>query len=152
MLKNLRIAVTALSLTACVLLIALWARSTHIIDDAQSSLFGLQRVSLHSGLGGLQVVAYFDDTIERFPENISSNPVPDFMRQQRVSHWNWGEQLASSESFHGYYVSMPYWFPVLFSVTLATLLWLPVKRFSLRTLLIATTLVAVGLGIIVVSS
>jgi hypothetical protein len=43
---------------------------------------------------------------------------------------------------------IPHWFPVLLLATLATAPWLR-RRFSLRTLLIATTLVAVGLGVVV---
>ena len=47
----------------------------------------------------------------------------------------------------------PHWFLVSTLFTLAAIPWLPaakwLKRFSLRTLLIATTLVAVGLGVVV---
>ena len=44
----------------------------------------------------------------------------------------------------------PHWFPALLSVVLATIPWFSRSfRFSLRTLLIATTLVAVVLGLIV---
>jgi hypothetical protein len=48
----------------------------------------------------------------------------------------------------------PYWFVVLLSLTPAAIPWLPwwSKRFSLRTLLIATTLIAVVLGMIVWAS
>ena len=42
------------------------------------------------------------------------------------------------------------WFPVLLSIMLAVAPWIRLsKRFSLRTLLIATTLVAVVLGLVV---
>jgi hypothetical protein len=44
---------------------------------------------------------------------------------------------------------IPHWFPTLLFAAFAALPWLPFKRFSLRTLLIATTLIAVVLGIIV---
>jgi hypothetical protein len=42
----------------------------------------------------------------------------------------------------------PYWFPVLISGVLAAVPWIR-WRFSLRTLLIATTIIAVVLGLIV---
>ena len=45
--------------------------------------------------------------------------------------------------------SMPYLVALFVSTILAALPWFPFRRFSLRTLLIATTLVAVGLGLIV---
>ena len=48
---------------------------------------------------------------------------------------------------------VPYWFPVAILASLAAVPWIRwSKRFSLRTLLIATTLVAVGFGIVVVLS
>jgi hypothetical protein len=54
-------------------------------------------------------------------------------------------------AFHygnGYIIKIPYWFPVLLSAGLASLPWIrPSFRFSLRTLLFAMTLVAVGLGL-----
>ena len=48
-------------------------------------------------------------------------------------------------------VDMPGYIPVLVSVALAGLLWTP-GRFSLRTLLIATTLIALTLGVVVVAT
>jgi hypothetical protein len=52
---------------------------------------------------------------------------------------------SSSETFN---LIVPYWFPVFALVALAAMSWLP-GRFSLRTLLIATTLVAAVLGLVV---
>jgi hypothetical protein len=47
-------------------------------------------------------------------------------------------------------LTFPLWFPTALAATLAAGPWIPVScRFSLRTLLIATTLVAVVLGLIV---
>jgi hypothetical protein len=46
--------------------------------------------------------------------------------------------------------AVPYWFCVLLLGTLVAVPWFPIKRrFTLRTLLIVTTLVAVMLGLIV---
>jgi hypothetical protein len=46
---------------------------------------------------------------------------------------------------------VPHWFVILLISMLAAVSWLPIwsNRFTLRTLLIATTLVAVALGLIV---
>ena len=47
-------------------------------------------------------------------------------------------------------VGVPYWFLILAAVAMAATPWLlSCRRFSLRTLLIATTLVAVVLGLVV---
>jgi hypothetical protein len=48
----------------------------------------------------------------------------------------------------GTLVVIPYWFPLFVFAALATLPWTPVQ-FSLRTLLIAATVFAVGLGLLV---
>jgi hypothetical protein len=54
------------------------------------------------------------------------------------------------EATFGTLFFVPYWCPVCLSVLLATSPWFSMpRRFSLRTLLIATTLVAVVLGLIV---
>jgi hypothetical protein len=50
-------------------------------------------------------------------------------------------------------VGIPYWFPVLALAALTATHWIrPTWQFSLRTLLIAMTLVAVGLGAVVYTS
>jgi hypothetical protein len=50
----------------------------------------------------------------------------------------------------GFGLVIPGWMPVVFIGALATIPWIPWScHFSLRTLLIATTVVAVGLGLIV---
>ena len=46
-------------------------------------------------------------------------------------------------------ITIPSWPTVIVPIILIGVPWIPFKRFSLRTLLIATTLVAVGLGLIV---
>jgi hypothetical protein len=54
-------------------------------------------------------------------------------------------------AFNGTVFTFPYWLPVLLAIVFAGVPWLrrPQWHFSLRTLLIATTLVAVVLGLIV---
>jgi hypothetical protein len=54
----------------------------------------------------------------------------------------------------GRVVVIPHWSPVLLFGAIASCPWLPwfKWRFSVRTLLIATTLVAVGLGMVVALS
>jgi hypothetical protein len=52
----------------------------------------------------------------------------------------------------GWFVIAPHWFFVAAFAILGIAFWRPPCRFSLRTLLIATTLVALGLGIIAMSS
>jgi hypothetical protein len=55
--------------------------------------------------------------------------------------WSWSQSNTS--------IGVPIFLLVAVSAALVSAPWLPFKRFSLRTLLIATTLVAVVLGLIV---
>jgi hypothetical protein len=61
----------------------------------------------------------------------------------------WQSDRWNFEFGEDFSVRMPLWFLVAMCVGISTLSWLLTGRFSLRTLLIATTLVAVVLGAIV---
>lgn len=60
-------------------------------------------------------------------------------------------KVESRGIFYTAFVGIPHWFLALLLIGLAYLPWLPWKplRFSVRTLLIVTTLVAVVLGLVV---
>jgi hypothetical protein len=153
MLKYLRIAVTALSLTACVLLIALWVRSFQYAESITVLRAG-QRMSHPKWI---------------FYNMLGSIGIDYFPDRSPVTSWEWesipveeSEPNFPGPSVLGFYIDLspspreflaPHWFFVLITVALAGAPWIHwFKRFSLRTLLIATTLVAVGLGIIVAFS
>ena len=153
--RKLRIAFSVTCLIACVLLVVLWVRSyryTEIISvwrmtSAQERItppewtFCIMRGSI-----GFD---YFPDTspfatreweCESFPvEEIPPPPPLPFL----------GFYVGLSPAQRDFYA--PHWFLILITVALAAFPWLRQLswRFSLRTLLIATTLVAVVLGIIV---
>ena len=122
MLKVLRIAATALSLTACMLLIALWVRS---YSSAGGGWHKLTRI------GTDQFVFY-----ESADGEVRLLSVDAFMASS-LSVWQPG-------------FAVPYWSLVSGFVLLAAMPWMR-RSFSLRTLLIATTLVAVWLGIVIVA-
>src|SRR5688500_7605459 len=149
--RFLRIAVTALSLTTCVLLVALWVRSysrqetisfrgsgnsvstirgslfinaagfNFIVDD--DSAIGIRSYSNRKPLAGGRIFVSSMHPISHFKDIVP-----------RVKGWKF-----------------PMWLLVAASVVVAALPWLPwwSRRFSLRTLLIATTLVAVGMGTVI---
>jgi hypothetical protein len=147
MLKYLRIAVTVLSLTACVLLIALWVRSDTWIDIAHCPLLPPTTLVVESTEGTIAACGL--------------KPTPG---TTGFAFSGWGTRSLSSEyniSIHGTKswrfavhqydaaVGFPHWFAILISGTFAALPWIGwSSRFNLRTLLITTTLVAVALGII----
>ena len=147
MARKLRIAFSVMCGIACLLLVALWVRSYWVLD----SLYGPQvpkntysRFAFNSGVGEIMF-------------NYSGGPLWPWRRDQ--SPIDEGHQLGfrSRGGALGFAVHrhhnlsvfyLPYWFTVLVVSTLVVAPWLP-YHFSLRTLLIATTLVAVVLGLIV---
>jgi hypothetical protein len=134
--RYLRIAVTALSVTACVLLIALWVRSYRWTDSTMT------QPQATSYRGKLIVAEMFVFEFKR-PTAISSPPKYRF---GIFSSSDVGHELSPINPLF----TIPYWSFVLVSGALAVAPWIRwSNRFSLRTLLIATTLVAVALAAIV---
>ena len=143
LLKYLRFAVSALCLVASLLLIALWVRSYQTIDSLMGPLIGAQGFSLLSDRGRLNLVVFIggDEGVE--------NEWGQSSYAVATANWEiigrpWAFNSSPSESW---YVRAPHWFPAFVVAALASVPWF--RRFSLRTLLIAMTLVAVLLGIIV---
>jgi hypothetical protein len=151
MLHYLRIAVTALSLTTCVLLIAMWVRSYGRVEKLLWTYQSPKAVRIIWSAGRIQAETATDDPIE-----ITSSALGTFdWREPTFNSAPLPVETRYSLDFALHSLdadkSVPIGFPILFAATLAALPWLRC-RFSLRTLLIATTLVAVALGIVVVAS
>ena len=142
-LRYLRIAFSATCLIACMLLIVLWVRSYWKMDILDVPLHRWQVVfgSYHG-----YALATFDgfETDDRDWNMRSYGPTwfPEF-----PTRFRFGIQRVPTFV----YVEGPYWVCVLVAATIGILAALPWIRwrFSLRSLLIATTLVAVVLGVIV---
>ena len=149
--RYLRIAVTALSLVACVLLIALWVRSYTYRINIQTPVFANRtfQFSLLPGRMHFRTHLPEPDWISGFWQKHKSDP--------GFESWDYPNSPTFHLSINEYgpsdiAVHFPYWFSALISMALAAAPWLPwSRRFRLRTLLIATTLVAVALGIIALS-
>jgi hypothetical protein len=160
MLKYLRIAVTALCLTACVLLVALWVRSYRWNDIAQNLPRHAPRTfTLVSMRGRLTLFISMPNPLA--PPNASylpsrwyvhTNPVTSSTSRSGVARRAMWDYSSNKEG--EYLFAVPHWSPVVLFGAMATSFWLPCFkwRFSLRTLLITTALIAVGLGIIAMSS
>ncbi len=144
MLKYVRIAVTALSITVGVLLIALWVRSYSLIDVVHGPLPGdrsFQAISCH---GKLAVI------VGPYKASWQSYTRPRGAFWWRIDQYKRRIGLFASvpRTYNRHEVTISY---IVFLVLLAAIAGLPWIRwrFSLRTLLIATTLVAVGLAMVV---
>jgi hypothetical protein len=150
MLKYLRIAVTALSLTASALLIALWVRSYWRLDGISMPITTTRKIEIWSGGARveLRTAEYGGPSGPSNPWNVvslSRKEVLDYVKAAGMKR----ETRYFGQTQFGFL--LPTWLFIVFSITVATAPWLP-WRFSLRTLLIATTLVAMGLGIVVALS
>jgi hypothetical protein len=159
-LRYLRIAWTVFCGLACVLLVVVWVRSYWRIDSATMWISG------HGQVGALSLkqrltISYVNeslfsdrwrDRLESQSWRVYSNTIEDeFSGSEIGAH----SGLPKNQSFvfqnfggNGYRVVIPHWFLILLGTSFATIPWLR-WRFSLRTLLIATTLIAVMLGTIV---
>jgi hypothetical protein len=116
-------------------------------------------ISMHGGAS----IAYVSDSPFT---NTSANPTADYVlgrslftevgRSERIP-MDFGALVLNPAAFRwdvfddGVRVILPYWCMVLTSIGFAIAPWIAALkcRFSLRTLLIATTLVAFGLGLVV---
>ncbi len=134
--RKLRIAWSVVWGVICVLLIVLWVRSYLRLD-----MFSYQDQRLSSHRGYIVINGVFD----------FDNPVDYFKSQSlklfggKISLQSFTGEIAWDHSA----VAIPDWDVVAPVILLSVMSWIRwSKRFSLRTLLIATTLVALVLGAI----
>jgi hypothetical protein len=124
-----------------VLLCVLWVRSYSHGEGLLMPLNKGTRLASHRGRLDLEP----DDRATQWEwrieyANADLDPNYDWDRWERnTPHWIIGQNI---------WVLVPHWFPLIVSGLLSAAPWLS-WRYSLRTLLIATTLVAVLLGLIV---
>jgi hypothetical protein len=147
--RKLRIAWSVAWGVVALLLCVLWVRSYWWVEMRFGPAVG-ERVVCYSSLPGVSRLSF---AISDVPPWTRASADADFwwtfaVENNSVPYQSrfWGMFQLSNGA-----VATPYWFDVLFAASLATLTWLPwwSERFSLRTLLIATTLVAAVLGLIV---
>src|SRR6478752_2526841 len=142
-LRKLRIAFSAICLIACVLLIVLWVRSYTIHDQLDGNDFGDWQFTYESENGRQQLTGI----IQSFP---LKSPYPWFHLRCMSAEigggfGTWGLHWQTKAPYPPTYrVNCPHWFLVMIVGAIAIAPWIRwSRRFSLRTLLIATTLVAV---------
>ena len=135
--RYLRIVFSTTCIFACVLLTALWLRSYWWLD----SIHAIPNHSVNTFRGGL----LFDMPLEI--SSLPNGPGLEIVAIQHFGEYSFPvDAISVTRGVGG--VSVPFLFPTFITIVLAAAPWLR-WRFSLRTLLIVTTLVAVVLGIIV---
>jgi hypothetical protein len=149
--RYLRIAFSVVCVILCLLLIALWIRSYNHNDVLRKNT-RLRILFLNSWKGRLTYWPSVWEPNPRVPLTNYAEAVDEII--QGGSHPVLGFGIVYTHGgLNDTIVFAPYWFPVLSFAVLAAIAWFPwQRRFSLRTLLIATTLMAVALGTIVWSS
>jgi hypothetical protein len=166
--RKLRIAFSAMCGVVCLLLVALWVRSYWQFDQfaqlgrnrtyygctsAQGrillgksndsnlyTVFGTQPIRRHFSLKEWDAVA----NVAFFPATVSESKAPailPWLKFQRDFYIQYGTGTS-------YEITLPYWLLAVTISALGLLPWLP-YRFSLRTLLIGMTVLAVALGRII---
>jgi hypothetical protein len=144
LIRGIEITWTVCCSIACVLLIVLWVRSYWVVEQRYGPSFGswtLVSVSLPG------VLCF----------GVTDTPYKP-IRRDAAEWWTWASKTDDAghppyrSKVLGYFncgngrIDIPYWLAVMLMIAGAVA---PRKSFSLRTLLIATTLVAVVLGTIV---
>jgi hypothetical protein len=146
--RKLRIAWSVTCGVVAVLLIVLWVRSYRYIDSIHVQCAN-KRVVLFESFAGRVGVADLEFNLGQRIW-MTHTEIPDWK-----SYRGWKEIVVGGLRPHGNHVSLvaPHWCVLLMVAACALLPWYGTlagtRRFSLRTLLIATTLVAVVLGLIV---
>jgi len=146
--RNFRIAWSVAWGVVVVLLCVLWVRSFwwwdmfRLLPSANS-----WRMGVDSAYGSVALGLGKGET-----SWLTSNPIDqtsiDLLTSSMRENTFFGVGYLSAPTFFS--VLIPHWAMILLSATIASIPWLRrSKRYSLRTLLIATTLIAVVLGIIV---
>jgi hypothetical protein len=148
--RKLRIAWSAVWTLACVLMVLLWARSYWRYDRVAKFERNQMATSLDSGSAIITFARLDYSKISPVPMEPydwrweGNQPITEDSPEITGPSFQWSRERVGSA------VSFPHWFPAIEFAALAAILWIPwSNKFSLRTLLIATTLVAVVLGLVV---
>jgi hypothetical protein len=151
--RNLRIAWSVMWGALALLLCALWVRSYSVWDGIGGPFPAIKSFVINSCRGTAHTYLYFPRPQPPISEWYWSKIDPMDNRNQG----EWASAINNSKTGFSYRsypgasvsISSPLWFPILVIAAIATAPWLRRSwRFSLRTLLIATTLIALILGVI----
>jgi hypothetical protein len=146
--RKLRIAWSVAWGIAAMLLVALWVRSYAWIDAFSFPITASKDIGAGSAFGHVAILLDRPGNNPRFDtvhvpvEKLKAG----FLESIPKSFWGGVSTDGSTTA-----IWIRSWLPLLATAILGGTPWLPwwPKRFTLRTLLVATTLVAIGLGLIV---
>ena len=151
MLRKLRIAFFAVCEIVCVLLILFWVRSYSKVENLYVHAFGSNVLNFTSGLGQFAVSLLSPRPKTPNWRFISqpAAPIAAQLEKMAVVAPTFKLTRGPVESI----VVMRFWIPVIASGLLAVIPWATrVPRFGVRALLLMVTVIAVVLGLVVLSS
>jgi hypothetical protein len=141
---------------ACVLVVALWLRSYWRADGYSVAISKFTFVGIASSRGAIKPFRVDNGGGASFGTwQIDNDAIEGKVNYQVATlpsyrgAFGFGVRRESSNSLSQ--VVVPHWFCAIAAGALATFPWLP-YRFTLRTLLIATSLVAVALSLVIYAS
>jgi hypothetical protein len=146
--RNFHIAWSVAWGVVAVLLVVLWIRSYWWFDWLDAAITpGHSGIGVQSAFGKFRVLMFYD-SVDPIWWSWNASKLEGFVARSAA------EVIGKSKLFDtsvrgAFVVTVPQWLGVFAVTLIAALPWLPLKRFSLRTLLIATTLFALVLGLIV---
>jgi hypothetical protein len=149
-LRLLRVSMLVTSGILCCLLVALWVRSYYYLDQFSwplSTTRGIEFVSLQGKVrcSTLRLLpAYFQLSAWGL-ESMGSGSWP---AKDEIEESKWGSTFVSPLDFSMW---MPYSALVLVGMAVAVAPWIKWRRFSVRSMLVAVTLVAILLGVVMAS-
>jgi hypothetical protein len=143
--RKLRIAWSVAWGIMAVLLVALWVRSRYAMDDIMGPLPWSRGFGAMSRSGGIGLLIHRGEGSLHW--NLRTQPAHEVILPYQTA-LGFVQYLTTADSYR---VRVPDWSLLLLLAALTVSPWIEhfKWRFSLRTLLVATTLVAVGLGLIV---
>lgn len=146
-----RIAFSAIAVVGCVMLGALWLRSFWTMDALCARSTGAGSIVVVSILGEIELRS--DQTATDIaPPPMSLYTGQIWHDQLDDSYRLWFEPEFAGFSFRSakladLEIDIPYWFIIVLAGALGIAPWLS-RRFSLRTLLLTATTIAIGLGML----
>ena len=146
--RKLRIAWSVACSIACLLLVVMWVRSYWWFDGGNMP-FGAGHLLVMSSTSG-RIVVRLDDA-SKYPQLKNRWRIHHMSQEELMRRFEPGGNpfvLPARFEYRSGNLIVHYWFYVMLSAALAAAPWIR-WRFTTRTLLIATTAVAVMLGVIV---
>ena len=144
MFQLLRIAVSMLCLAACVVVVSFWMRSRNLQEAVYGAVFPSRALVVASDRGTLRSYTIRTTRLTR-------NPLYGTVSLCHYCCHDGAEcAVLCDDPARRVEIAMPHWAAMLFPATFAAAPWLR-WRFSLRTLLVGTTIIAAVLGAIAAS-